>query len=124
MKPKANEVIHRDKLERSKGAEQYAKKLEELFVDIKTTPHFSDEEVHLEDWSVSWFLKETKDEIEWTVVIALMMFINQTGQEVSYCLTDSDFKKYATAQEQFCLGKGVMVVNQLDKLDGFQVITE
>jgi len=123
MTTEGNEVIFRDKLTRSKKAEAYVKKLEEMYEDIVNTPHFIDEEVFLEQWSLEWFHKETKDEIEWTIVVAMNMFINATGYEVSYCLKNESLKKFATAWEQYILGNGVLVVNDLNSLEGFTVST-
>ena len=72
-------------------AEDYALTLQEIYSDIESVPHFNDEEVLLENWGISFFYKDTKEQIEWTVIVALMAFINQTGCEVSYVLTNQKF---------------------------------
>ena len=66
---------------------------------------------HAENWGISFFYKDTKKQIEWTVIVALMAFINQTGSEVSYVLTNQKFKEFAIWQENSCLGKKQLIVS-------------
>lgn len=116
-----DKIIYRDKLEKSKQAEDYALTLEKMFEDVVMTPHFEDEDQELEIWSLSWFHKETKDEIEWTIVVCLLEFINSTGYKVSHVLTNETFKKHAEVHEAVVLGKQVQITNTLDSLIAFDV---
>ena len=95
MKDKSNlsETIFRSSLIKTQYAEDYALTLQEIYSDIASVPHFNDEEVLLENWGIEFFYKDTQEQIEWTVIVALMTFINQTGCEVSYVLTNQKFKK-------------------------------
>ena len=40
-----------------------------------------------------------------------MAFINQTGCEVSYVLTNQKFKEFAIWQENRCLGKKQLIIS-------------
>ena len=40
-----------------------------------------------------------------------MAFINQTGCEVSYVLTNQKFKEFAIWQENICLGKKQIIIS-------------
>ena len=113
MKDKSDlsETIFHKSLIKTQYAEDYALTLQEIYSDIESVPHFNDEEVLLENWGISFFYKDTKEQIEWTVIVALMAFINQTGCEVSYVLTNQKFKEFAIWQENSCLGKKQLIVS-------------
>ena len=113
MKEKSNlnETIFHSSLIKTKYAEDYALTLQEIYSDITSVPHFNDEEVLLENWGIEFFFKDTKEQIEWTVIVALMAFINQTGCEVSYVLTNQKFKEFAIWQENICLGKKQIIIS-------------
>ena len=110
-KSKLNETIFHSSLIKTKYAEDYALTLQEIYSDITSVPHFNDEEVLLENWGIEFFFKDTKEQIEWTVIVALMAFINQTGCEVSYVLTNQKFKEFAIWQENICLGKKQIIIS-------------
>ena len=110
-KSKLNETIFYSSLIKTKYAEDYALTLQEIYSDITSVPHFNDEEVLLENWGIEFFFKDTKEQIEWTVIVALMAFINQTGCEVSYVLTNQKFKEFAIWQENICLGKKQIIIS-------------
>ena len=113
MKDKSNlsETIFHNSLIKTQYAEDYALTLQEIYSDVTSVPHFNDEEVLLESWGIEFFYKDTKEQIEWTVIVALMAFINQTGCEVSYVLTNQKFKEFAICQENRCLGKKQLIVS-------------
>ena len=113
MKDKSNlsETIFHSSLIKTQYAEDYALTLQEIYSDVTSVPHFNDEEVLLESWGIEFFYKDTKEQIEWTVIVALMAFINQTGCEVSYVLTNQKFKEFAIWQENRCLGKKQFIVS-------------
>ena len=106
-----NNTIFRNSLIKTQYAEDYALTLQEIYSDITSVPHFNDEEVLLENWGIEFFFKDTKEQIEWTVIVALMAFINQTGCEVSYVLTNQKFKEFAIWQENICLGKKQIIIS-------------
>ena len=108
---KRNKTINYSSLKRTQFAENYALTLQELYTDIASVPHFNDEEVMLEDWGVDFFYIDTKEELEWMVIVALQIFINQTGCEVSHVLSNQKFKEFAAIQENICLGKNFIMFN-------------
>lgn len=117
MKEKKNlsETIFHSSLIKTQYAEDYALALQEIYSDVVSVPHFNDEEVLIENWGINFFYIDTKEEIEWTVIVALMVFINQTGCEVSYVLTNQKFKEFAIWQENRCLGKKQLLIsNELE----------
>jgi len=118
MKEKSNlsETIFRSLLIKTQYAEDYALTLQEIYSDVESVPHFNDEEVILENWGIEFFYIDTKEEIEWTLIVALLTFINQTGCEVSYVLTNQTLKKFAFMQENRCLGKKQLIVS-----DGIEI---
>ena len=95
MKEKNNlsNTIVRNSLIKTQYAEDYALTLQEIYSDIASVPHFNDEEVLLENWGIEFFYKDTQEQIEWVVIVALMAFINHSGCEVSYVLTNQKFKE-------------------------------
>ena len=117
MKEKKNlsETIFHSSLIKTQYAEDYALALQEIYSDVVSVPHFNDEEVLIENWGIDFFYIDTKEEIEWTIIVALMVFINQTGCEVSYVLTNQKFKEFAIWQENRCLGKKQLLIsNELE----------
>ena len=126
MKDKSNlsETIFHKSLIKTQYAEDYALTLQEIYSDVESVPHFNDEEVLLENWGISFFYKDTKEQIEWTVIVALMAFINQTGSEVSYVLTNQKFKEFAVIQEYSCLGKNFMMFNNGIEINAVEVDDE
>ena len=113
MKENSNlsETIFHSSLIKTQYAEDYALTLQEIYSDVTSVPHFNDEEVFLESWGIEFFYKDTKEQIEWTVIVALMAFINHTGCEVSYVLTNQKFKEFAIWQENRCLGKKQLIIS-------------
>ena len=109
-KCKYSENIVRKSLSTNNKAENYALALQQMYSDVDFVPHFNDEEVLLEDWGISFFYKDTQDEIKWVILLALSTFINHTGYKVSHVLTDQKFKDFAIIQENSCLGirKGIL----------------
>ena len=117
MKEKKNlsETIFHSSLIKTQYAEDYALALQEIYSDVVSVPHFNDEEVLIENWGIDFFYIDTKEGIEWTIIVALMVFINQTGCEVSYVLTNQKFKEFAIWQENRCLGKKQLLIqNELE----------
>lgn len=121
---KRNEIINHRSLKRTKYAEKYALTLQEIYTDIVSVPHFNDEEVFLEDWGIDFFYIDTKEEIEWMVILALTVFINQTGCEVSYILTNQKLKQFAVMQENECVGKKFVVINNGMEINTVEVNDE
>ena len=101
----------RNSLNKNKLAEDYALTLEKIYEDVISVPHFNDEDIFLEKWGISFFHEETKKEIEWTLIVALMTFIEKTGYQVSHVLTNEKFKQFATTQELCSLGKKFMIAS-------------
>lgn len=93
------------KLSKNSVAEDYVKTLEAMYTDVVSIPMFNDADTHIEDWGIGFFHKESQMEIAWTIIMCMMTFINNTGHEVSHCLTNDDFKFYAQVQERTCLGE-------------------
>ena len=119
-----NKTINYSSLKRTKFAENYALTLQELYSDIVSVPHFNDEEVMLEEWGVDFFYIDTKEELEWMVIVALKIFINQSGCEVSHVLTNQKFKEFAVIQEYSCLGKNFMMFNNGKEINTVEVEDE
>ena len=119
-----NKTINYSSLKRTKFAENYALTLQELYSDIVSVPHFNDEEVMLEEWGVDFFYIDTKEELEWMVIVALKIFINQSGYEVSHVLTNQKFKEFAVIQEYSCLGKNFMMFNDGTEINSVEVEDE
>jgi len=118
---KYSETVARKSLTTNTKAENYALTLQQMYSDVNFVPHFNDEEILLEDWGISFFHKETQDEIKWVIIAALSSFINQTGYQVSHVLTDEKFKSFAIIQENNCLGISKMIIS--DGID-FEIIND
>jgi len=119
-----NKIINYSSLKRAQFAENFALTLQELYSDIVSVPHFNDEEVMLEDWGIDFFYIDTKEKLEWMVIVALQIFINQTGCEVSHVLTNQKFKEIAVIQEYSCLGKNFMMFNNRTEINTVEVEDE
>ena len=121
---KRNKTINYSSLKRTQFAENYALTLEELYSDIVSVPHFNDEEVMLEDWGIDFFYIDTKEELEWMVIVAMKVFINQTGYEVSHVLKNQKFKEFAVLQEYSCLGKNFVMINNGIEMNAVEIEDE
>jgi len=121
---KRNKTINYSSLKRTPFAENYALTLEELYSDIVSVPHFNDEEVMLEDWGIDFFYIDTKEELEWMVIVAMKVFINQTGYEVSHVLKNQKFKEFAVMQEYSCLGKNFVMINNGIEMNAVEIEDE
>ena len=121
---KRNKTINYSSLKRTPFAENYALTLEELYSDIVSVPHFNDEEVMLEDWGIDFFYIDTKEELEWMVIVAMKVFINQTGCEVSHVLKNQKFKEFAVIQEYSCLGKNFVMINNGIEINAVEIEDE
>jgi len=104
MKSRSEVKVYKS-LSRNSVAEEYAKTLEEMYLDVVSVPMFDDVSTLIDEWGIEWFHQETQDEIAWTVITCMMNFINQTGHELSHVLDNEQFKFYAEVQERICLGK-------------------
>ena len=121
---KRNKTINYSSLKRTQFAENYALTLEELYSDIVSVPHFNDKEVMLEDWGIDFFYIDTKEELEWMVIVAMKVFINQTGYEVSHVLKNQKFKEFAVIQEYSCLGKNFVMINNGIEMNAVEIEDE
>ena len=119
-----SETIFHKSLTKTQYAEDYALTLQKIYSDVESIPHFNDEEVLLENWGIEFFYIDTKEQIEWTLIVALMTFINQTGCEVSYVLTNQKFKEFAIWQENCCLGKKQLIVSNGIEINTIEVEDE
>ena len=106
---KFNETIYRTSLKTSNSSDQFVKELDKLYGELVTTPHFNDEEVVLEEIGISFFHKETKEELAALIMTCLSFYINQTGHQVSHVIENNELKTYATVIENLSLGKSFMV---------------
>jgi hypothetical protein len=119
-----NKTINYSSLKRTQFAEDFALTLQDLYSDIASVPHFNDEEVMLEDWGIDFFYIDTREKLEWMVIVALQIFINQTGCEVSHVLTNQKFKEFAAIQENICLGKNFIMFNNETEINTPEVKDE
>jgi len=93
----------------SKESEEYAKRLEALYEEITSIPHFNDSEVILKDSGISFFHKETQKEIAWTVSVCLQAYLETNKVKVSHVLTNKDFKIFAESTEAYLEGKSFTI---------------
>ena len=93
----------------SKESEEYAKRLEKLYEEITSIPHFNDSEVMLKDSGISFFHKETQKEIGWTVAVCLQAYLETNKVKVSHVLTNKDFKIFAQSTEAYLEGKSFTI---------------
>jgi hypothetical protein len=93
----------------SKESEEYAKRLEALYEEITSIPHFNDTEVMLKDSGISFFHKETQKEIAWTVSVCLQAYLKINRAKVSHVLTNKDFKIFAESTEAYLEGKSFTI---------------
>ena len=61
--------MKKEKLNQSNEAEAYAKQLDAMLSDVVSVPHFNDKDIELEKWAIHFFHKETKEQIEWTIIV-------------------------------------------------------
>tara|TARA_Y100001935_G_scaffold239767_1_gene227721 strand:- start:22 stop:426 length:405 start_codon:yes stop_codon:yes gene_type:complete len=83
----------------TKKGEDYAKRLENLYIEITSVPHFNDKEVFLDSSGISFFHKESQKEIAWTIAVCLQIFQKENMQKVSHVLTNKTFKVFAETTE-------------------------
>ena len=84
----------------------YSKKEKVIYNTFDNLPNATPQEI--KDWYES--------ELKWwgdrqIPIVAIMAFINQTGCEVSYVLTNQKFKEFAIWQENICLGKKQIIIS-------------
>ena len=72
-----NKIIERKELVLSQNSDNFIKHIEKIYEDLVSTPHFNDENVLFEDSGVSFFHKETKEELSWLIVGILKIYVNQ-----------------------------------------------
>jgi len=83
----------------TKKGEDYAKRLENLYIEITSVPHFNDKEVFLDSSGISFFHKESQKEIAWTIAVCLQIFQKENMHKVSHVLTNKTFKVFAETTE-------------------------
>lgn len=105
-----NKTIKRTSLKTSKSSESFIKHLEKIYSDLVSTPQFNDEEVFFEESGVSFFHKETKDELASLLMTCLSLYINQTGNKASHVIKNEELKTYAEAFESVSLGKHILLM--------------
>jgi len=105
----------------SKESEEYAKRLEKLYEEITSIPHFNDSEVMLKDSGISFFHKETQKEIGWTVSVCLQAYLETNKVKVSHVLTNKDFKIFAQSTEAYLEGKSFTITKNHFGLGKFVV---
>ena len=99
-----NETIAREKLFKNQSSDNFVKHLEKIYSDLISTPHFNDEHVIFEDSGVSFFHKETKEELSWLIVIILRIYINQLGFKASHLIKNKNLLGHIKSIEYDCLG--------------------
>ena len=113
--------MKKEKLNQSNEAEAYAKQLDAMLSDVVSVPHFNDEDIELEEWAIHFFHKETKEQIEWTIILCLLIYITETRNKISHVIKNKKLKQICFSREQSLLGKNMLMVNDLNSLDGFRV---
>ena len=58
------------------------------------------------------------------VIVAMKVFINQTGYEVSHVLKNQKFKEFAVLQEYSCLGKNFVMINNGIEMNAVEIEDE
>ena len=106
---KYNKTINRKSLKTSKSSDRFIVELDKLYSDLVSTPHFNDEEVFFDEIGISFFHKETKDELAAMIMTCLSFYINQTGYKASHVIENNELKTYATVMENVSLGKNFLV---------------
>ena len=108
-------------LNQSNEGEAYAKQLDAMLSDIVSVPHFNDKDIELEKWAIHFFHKETKEQIEWTIILCLLIYITETRNKISHVIENKKLKEICFSKEQSLLGKNMLMVNNLNSLEGFRV---
>jgi len=99
-----NETIAREKLFQNQSSDNFVKHLEKIYDDLVSTPHFNDEYVIFEDSGVSFFHKETKEELSWLIIIILRIYVNQLGFQASHLIKNKNLLGHIKSIEYDCLG--------------------
>ena len=99
-----NKIIERKELVLSQNSDNFIKHIEKIYEDLVSTPHFNDENVLFEDSGVSFFHKETKEELSWLIVVILKVYVNQLGYKASHVIKNKTLLGYIQSQEYSCLG--------------------
>ena len=86
--------MKKEKLNQSNEAEAYAKQLDAMLSDVVSVPHFNDEDIELEEWAIHFFHKETKEQIEWTIILCLLMYITETRNKISHVIENKKLKDF------------------------------
>ena len=98
-----NKIIERKELVLSQNSDNFIKHIEKIYEDLVSTPHFNDENVLFEDSGVSFFHKETKEELSWLIVVILKIYVNQLGYKASHIIKNKTLLGYIQSQEYSCL---------------------
>ena len=96
----------------TKKGENFAKRLEDLYIEITSVPHFNDKEVFLDSSGISFFHKESQKEIAWTVAVCLQIFQKENMQKVSHVLTNKTFKVFAETTEATLEGRDTIMLTR------------
>ena len=99
-----NKIIERKELVLSQNSDNFTKHMEKIYEDLVSIPHFNDENVLFEDSGVSFFHKETKEELSWLIVVILKVYVNQLGYKASHVIKNKTLLGYIQSQEYSCLG--------------------
>ena len=99
-----DEIIVRERLSRNPSSDNFLEHVEKIYSDLVSTPHFNDEHVIFEDSGVSFFHKETKEELSWLIVIILRIYINQLGFKASHLIKNKNLLGHIKSIEYDCLG--------------------
>ena len=99
-----DETIVRERLSRNQSSDNFLKHVEKIYSDLVSTPHFNDEYILFEDSGVSFFHKETKEELSWLIVIILRIYINQLGFKASHLIKNKNLLGHIKSIEYDCLG--------------------
>lgn len=95
---------------------KFAKKLEEIYVNVTAIPQFNDEEVMLEDHGISFFHRETQKEIAWTIRVCLTQFQEIYHEKVSHVLKNDEFRLFAETNEASLEGKKFTLIKEINGL--------
>ena len=99
-----DERIVRERLSRNQSSDNFLKHVEKIYSDLVSTPHCNDEHVIFEDSGVSFFHKETKEELSWLIIIILKIYINQLGFQASHVIKNKNLLGHIKSTECDCLG--------------------
>ena len=99
-----DKIIDRKELTLSQNSDNFIKHIEKIYEDLVCTPHFNDEDVLLEDSGISFFHKETKEKLSWSIVVILRIYVNQLGYKASHIIKNKTLLGHIQSQEYDCLG--------------------